>query len=144
MTVKTHLLDYFEETAARKAEAVAVRHNDQEISFGELMSRARKTGTFLLGRTGGVTNTPIAVFLPKEINTVIADLGIMYSSNPFMNLDVKTPRERIMNIFALVKPAAVITGKKFAKSPRAAILNCRACGARATSCRLRLTSRRNG
>lgn len=114
--VKTHLLDYFEETVEKKSEAIAVRHNDQAISFCELQSRAQKMGTYLVQNTDGVTNTPIAVFLPKEINTVIADLGIMYSSNPFMNLDVKTPKERIMNIFALVKPAAVVTGKKFAKA----------------------------
>lgn len=114
--VKTHLLDYFEATAAERKEAVAVRHNCQEISFSDLQDKARKMGTHLVARTKGVTNTPIAVFLPKEINTVIADLGIMYSSNPFMNLDVKTPKERIMNIFALVKPAAVITSRKFAKA----------------------------
>ena len=114
--VKTHLLDYFEATAAERKEAIAVRHNGQEISFSDLQDKARKMGTHLVAQTKGVTNTPIAVFLPKEINTVIADLGIMYSSNPFMNLDVKTPKERIMNIFALVKPAAVITSRKFAKA----------------------------
>lgn len=114
--VKTHLLDYFEETVTRKTNAIAVRHNDHEITFGELKSRAEKTSTYLLSQIEEVTNTPIAVFLPKEINTVIADLGIMYSSNPFMNLDVKTPKERIMNIFALVKPAAVVTSKKFTKT----------------------------
>ena len=114
--VKTHLLDYLEETVANRKGAIAVRHNDQEISFDGLYEKAQKTGTYLVSRINGATNTPIAVFLPKEINTVIADLGIMYSSNPFMNLDVKTPRERIMNIFALVKPAAVITSRKYSKA----------------------------
>lgn len=113
--VKTHLLDYFEETAEKKSGFIAVRHNDQNISFSELKSNAEKLGTYILSKIHNVTNTPIAVFLPKEIYTVIADLGIMYSSNPFMNLDVKTPKERIMNIFDLVKPAAVVTSKKFLK-----------------------------
>ena len=114
--MKTHLLDYFEETAEKKSGFIAIRHNDQDISFGELKSRAEKMGMYLISQIKGVINTPIAVFLPKEINTVIADLGIMYSSNPFMNLDVKTPRERIMNIFELVKPAAVVTSQKFSKA----------------------------
>ena len=113
---KTHLLDCFEETVNKKPEATAVKHNDQEISFDELKNKAQKLGTLLLSEIDGVCNTPIAVFLPKEINTVVSDLGIMYSSNPFMNLDVKTPKERIMNIFELVRPAAVITSKKFAKA----------------------------
>lgn len=114
--VKTHLLDYFEQTVAHRKDYVAVKHNDQEISFNDLQEKSQKLGTYLVSRINGITNTPIAVFLPKEINTVIADLGIMYSSNPFMNLDVKTPKERIMNIFALVKPAAVVTSKKFNKA----------------------------
>lgn len=112
--IKTHLLDYFEETVVQQSGIIAVKHNDQDISFGTLKDRAEKLGTYIRMQAHEVTNTPVAVFLPKEINTVIADLGIMYSSNPFMNLDVKTPKERIMNIFELVKPAAVVTSKKFA------------------------------
>lgn len=114
--VRTHLLDYFEETAAHRSGQIAVRHNDQEINFGELLEKARKMGTYLISQIRETMNTPIAVFLPKEVNTIIADLGILYSSNPFMNLDVKTPKERIMNIFELVKPAAVVTSRKFAKN----------------------------
>ncbi len=114
--MKTHLLEYFEETAIEKANKTAVRHNDQEISFGELMTKAKKTGSYISMVLGSTHNTPVAVFLPKEINTVIADLGIMYSANPFMNLDIKTPQERIMNIFNLVKPTAVISGTKYLKA----------------------------
>ena len=114
--VKTHLLDFFEETVEKKRDQIAVRHNDHNISFGEIEEKAKIIGTYLISQINGVNNTPIAVFLPKEINTVIADIGIMYSSNPFMNLDVKTPKERIMNIFELVKPAAVVTSKKYSKA----------------------------
>lgn len=114
--MKTHLLDFFEETIQKKAGAIAVKHNKQEITFEQLKENAVKLGTILVEKVGGVTNIPIAVFLPKEINAVVADLGIMYASNPFMNLDVKTPRERIMNIFELVKPAAVVTSRKYLKA----------------------------
>ena len=114
--VKTHLLHYFEETVQNKSELIAVRHNDSEISFCSLQEKAQKLATSLILQTDSVANTPVAVFLPKEINAVIADIGIMYSSNPFMNLDIKTPKERIMNIFELIKPAAVITSKKYVKA----------------------------
>lgn len=114
--MKIHLLDYFEETAVRKADAIAVIHNDQNISFKELKDKAERFASYLLNEVDDCMNKPIAVFLPKEINAVVADLGIMYSSNPFMNLDVKTPKGRIMNIFELVKPVAVVTSKKFSKA----------------------------
>lgn len=113
--VRTHLLDYFEETVVKKSDYIAIKHNDQEISFCDLQNKSKKLGLFIISLIKDITNKPIAVFLPKEINTAIADLGILYSSNPFMNLDVKTPKERLMNIFELVKPAAVITNKKYSK-----------------------------
>lgn len=110
-----HLLDSFEKTAALKADVIAVKHNEQKISFKQLELKAKRLGSLLLEEIQGQTNAPIAVFLPKEINAVIADLGILYSANPFMNLDIKTPQERIRNILTLVKPAAIITSTKFQK-----------------------------
>lgn len=111
--VKTHLLDYFEKTVLKNESKIAVKHNGDEISFVNLRNKSKKLATHLCSYIGDSINKPIAVFLPKEINTVIADLAIMYSSNPFMNLDVKTPKERIMNIVELVKPMLIITNKKY-------------------------------
>ena len=111
--MKTHLLDFFEITQQAKPDSVAVVQNKDSITFSELKDKAEKLAAIIEKSTDGRINTPVAVFLPKEINTVTADLGIMYSCNPFMNLDVKTPKERIMNIFALVKPAAVVTKKVY-------------------------------
>lgn len=113
--MKCHLLEYFEETVEKRSNLIAVRHNDQEIDFLTLKNKAVKLGHYITSIIGEVTNSPIAVFLPKEINTIIADLGIMYSSNPFMNLDIKTPKERLDNIFGLVKPAMVLTSSKYCK-----------------------------
>lgn len=111
--VMTHLLDYFERTVLENESKIAVKHNENEISFSVLKDKSQKLATYLLSYVGDSINKPIAVFLPKEINTVIADFAIMYSSNPFMNLDVKTPKERIMNIVELVSPTLIITNKKY-------------------------------
>ncbi len=110
-----HLLDTFEKTVSECAAKIAVVHNAQSITFDELQKKSVCLGSHIVELTKGCVNTPIAVFLPKEIQTVVADIGIMYSSNPFMNLDVKTPKERIVNILNLIKPAAIITSSKFDK-----------------------------
>ena len=110
-----HLLDTFEKTVSECAAKIAVAHNAQSITFDELHKKSVCLGSHIVELTKGCVNTPIAVFLPKEIQTVVADIGIMYSSNPFMNLDVKTPKERIVNILNLIKPAAIITSSKFDK-----------------------------
>lgn len=110
-----HLLDTFEKTVSECAAKIAVVHNAQSITFDELHKKSVCLGSHIVELTKGCVNTPIAVFLPKEIQTVVADIGIMYSSNPFMNLDVKTPKERIVNILNLIRPAAIITSSKFEK-----------------------------
>ena len=112
---RTHLLDYFEETADKMAEESAVLHNEKSINFVELRERARKLGAHINSLTDNSVNSPVAVLLPKEIDTVVADLGIMYSCNPFMNLDIKTPRERLFNIIDLIKPLLIITSSKYQK-----------------------------
>ena len=111
--MRINLLDCFEDTVRNKADLTAVVHKQEELTFKELQARARKLSSVIIRNTDGVMNTPVAVFLPKEINTVVADLGIMYSCNPFMNLDIKTPMERIQNIIQLVKPCAVVTSSKY-------------------------------
>ncbi len=112
----TNLLQHFENTVKKKPHSIAIRHKEKEVTFQNLKLCAQKVGSVLLSEVHDSVNTPIAVFLPKEINAVIADLGIMYSSNPFMNLDIKTPKERVMNIFELIKPVAVVTSKKYLKA----------------------------
>lgn len=113
ITMKTNLLDNFDKTTENYHDKIAVVHGDESITFAELKACAQSVACNLINETGAVVNTPVAVFLPKEIDTVIADIAIMYSSNPFMNLDVKTPKERIRNTIALVKPAAVLTSEKY-------------------------------
>ena len=109
-----HFLNSFEKTVQNRRDFIAIKHNIHNITFSDLKNRSQKLGYLLILLTEQICNKPIAVFLPKEIDAVVADIGILYSSNPFMNLDIKTPKERIMNIFNQIKPVAVITNKKFA------------------------------
>ena len=42
--VKIHLLDCFEAIVEKKAQIIAVRHNEQEVSFRGLKNRAQTIG----------------------------------------------------------------------------------------------------
>lgn len=112
--MKINLLDCFEHTVKERPEAAAVRHKEEWISFQKLQENAKKIGFRILKETQSACHVPVAVYLPKEIHAVEADLGIMYSCNPFMNLDVKTPLDRIKNILELIRPCAIVTSTKYA------------------------------
>lgn len=110
--MKINLIEYFVETARRFSERNAIIDGERKVSFDELDVLARRTAGVIIE---GIQckNRPVAVFLPKCVEALQADLAITYSGNAYMNLDIKNPAERLGNIFALVKPAALITNNFF-------------------------------
>lgn len=112
--MKINLIEYLVETVKLKGNSIAVIENDKEINFNQLYKNICALGNYILEKSD-VINKPIAIYLPKSINCVIADLGVMISGNAYLNLDVKSPSQRIENILDLVQPEFIITTKNLLK-----------------------------
>jgi amino acid adenylation domain-containing protein len=112
--MKRNLVEYLVDTVKLNKNKVAVIESDKSITFGELYQNLCSLGSHLLAKSD-VINMPVAIYLPKSINCVIADLGVMISGNAYLNLDVKSPLQRIENILSLVKPEFIITTQNFLK-----------------------------
>ena len=106
--MKVSLIELFEETVRKYPQKVAVIDKDREIAFSDLRSKSLQLASALMALGIG-QNRPVGVFLDKSIESVYADLGILYAGDFYMNLDIKTPAERIRNIIQLVEPAAIIS-----------------------------------
>ena len=99
--MKINLIELFEETADKYPHKIAVIDKDRDITFCGLRDKAMTLAQKIIN--GGIgQNKPVAVFLDKSIESVFANLGIIYSGNFYMNLDIKTPAERISNILHLL------------------------------------------
>lgn len=108
-----NFIEYLEETVNRASNKVAVIDSDgNKFTFSELSQKALIIAT-IIGKLSDSTRNPVAVFLPKSFDGIVSDLGIIYSGNAYMNLDIKTPQNRIKNILDLVKPIALITISKY-------------------------------
>ena len=118
--MRIHLIQLFEETVSRFPEKTAVIDKDRSISFSDLRQKAVQTAA-TIALKGIPQNRPIGVFLDKSIESVYADLGILYAGDFYMNLDIKTPAERIKNILQLTEPAAIISTSIQIKSIAAVI-----------------------
>ena len=113
--MKINLIELFEETADKYPHKIAVIDKDKDITFCGLRDKAMTLAQKIIN--GGIgQNKPVAVFLDKSIESVFANLGIIYSGNFYMNLDIKTPAERISNILKLVEPYYIISTSKQIKS----------------------------
>ena len=106
--MKINLIELFEETVKNYPQKVAVIDKDREITFSDLQKESLQLASTLIAQGIG-QNKPVGVFLDKSIESVYADLGILYAGDFYMNLDIKTPAERIRNIIQLVEPAAIIS-----------------------------------
>lgn len=109
--MKLNLIEYFEITLKKVPHKIAVVDGERGITFSELANKAKIVAHHLITKDDFI-NRPVAVYLSKSIETVFSDLGIGYSGNIYMNLDVKTPQNRIKNILDLIKPKIIITNSE--------------------------------
>jgi len=108
----TNLIQSFATTARLHPDAIAIKDGDKKVSFAELEHYELKVADWIAALYGEMRR-PIAVFLPKCIHTVVADLAIIHSGNAYMNMDVKTPPERLTNVLKQAHPLCIITNEKY-------------------------------
>ena len=107
--MQINVIEYFEKGALLKCrDKVAVKELDRHYTFGEIERFAKNCGTLVLKRISAV-NRPVAVFLPKSAEAIVADLGILYSGNCYANLDIKSPPQRLKNILQNLGASVIIT-----------------------------------
>jgi len=107
--MQINVVEYFEQGALRKCGTkVAVIEQDRRYTFEEIERLAKNCAALILEKVTGV-NRPVAVFLPKGAQTIIADLSILYTGNCYANLDVKSPPQRLKSIFQNLGAGLIIT-----------------------------------
>jgi amino acid adenylation domain-containing protein len=109
--MKKNLIEYFFQTSNVNPHKIAVVDADIKLNFTDLRNKAFQIAETILSQTKGYNN-PIAVFLPKSADCIAADLAITMTGNIYMNLDVKSPGERLKNIIDAIKPLAIITNRE--------------------------------
>ena len=110
--MRINLIEYFIETVGKYPLRTAVIEGDHQLSFQQLKESSVSLACEI-SKKKCVINQPVAVYLPKSIDTVVADMAITFSGNIYMNLDVKAPLERTNNIISLIQPVALITNKQY-------------------------------
>lgn len=103
-----NVLEYLEKSAAAFPDKVAFADDKRQIRFGDLYRQARQCGCYLSEQTKGVLRQPVAVFIDREIESIVAFLGVVYSGNFYVPIDFRLPLKRIQVILETLKPAAVL------------------------------------
>ncbi|MCK4258430.1 MAG: amino acid adenylation domain-containing protein [Halanaerobiales bacterium] len=93
------LYHLFELQAAVSPEKIALKHNDQEISFGDLNKRANQIA-WLLRKSGVQKDSLIGILLDRSILMVACILGIWKANGAYIPTDTEYPIKRIRDIMS--------------------------------------------
>jgi amino acid adenylation domain-containing protein len=107
--MQTHILENLEQGPLKHHGAhQAIIEGNKSISYSDLVHKSQRWATQLNLRDER-TRCPIAIFLPRSIDAVTADIACLYSGNFYTNLDFNSPPERLRGLLENVNPIAVIT-----------------------------------
>lgn len=114
--MQKNVLDYLEESARKYPDKVVFSDEKNQITYEELVKKAKAAGSYLAERPEIETNHPVVVFIERNIESLISFLGIVYSGNFYVPVDSQMPAKRIGLIIDTLQPRAVIAGETQRKS----------------------------
>ena len=104
-----NLLEYLENTCKTQSSNIAV-NSDGVYTFGEIRNEALRIASYI--RRNGSRNKNIAIYLPKGKKCLCAILGVLYSGNVYVPMDIRAPLKRTKLILEIVQPILVISDIK--------------------------------
>ncbi len=114
--MQTNVLEYLESGPLRLCpNKAAVTGADYSFTFAEIERFAKNCAALILKRVATV-NQPVAVFLPKSAQAIIANLGILYTGNCYSNLDIKSPPQRLQSMLQNLGDGLIITAEPHLKA----------------------------
>nr|WP_242879866.1 non-ribosomal peptide synthetase [Streptomyces mobaraensis] len=103
----------FEAQVARTPGATALVHQDTEIGYAELNSRANRLARRLVAQGVG-PETPVAVMLRRSPELAVALLAVMKAGGVYLPVDPGYPAERVAFILEDAAPLCLLTSADLA------------------------------
>lgn len=105
----TNVLEFLERAEKHTPDKIVFSDPENSVTYSECVSRARAIGTYL-GRTGR-KNSPAAVLIDRDIESIEMFLGVVYSGNFYVPVGKNLPAERIRMILESMEPCCILAQK---------------------------------
>jgi amino acid adenylation domain-containing protein len=116
--MQINVLEYFENGPLRQCrDKIAIKGADHGYTFADVERFAKNCAALILKRVSAFRQ-PVAVFLPKSAQAIIANLGILYTGNCYSNLDIKSPPQRLKSMLQNLGDGLIITAAPHLKTLR--------------------------
>ena len=107
----TNVLDYLDKSVSLYPDKIAFSDSKNEATYSEVYSKAKSIGSAII-ETGCGRNTPVIVFIDRNIESVISFMGVAMSGNFYVPIDRQLPVKRVELIINTLNPKAAIIIEK--------------------------------
>ena len=108
----TNVLEYLERSAALYPDKEALGDEQSSVTYAQYVNKAKVIGTAIIDITKEAYNKPIAVLIDRNIESVVSFMGIVYSGNFYVPIDITMPKERVDLIIETLKPSLIIDARR--------------------------------
>lgn len=105
-----NVLEYLEKSAELHPDKISVKDNKSECTYKELINEAKRIGTQLSGLIG--RREPVVIYGTKSVRVLMTFFGVVYAGGFYVLVDPSFPKQRIRQIFDVLKPNVVITAEQ--------------------------------
>ncbi len=106
-----NILQMLEKSADLFPDKIALEDEYQYLTYAEYIEKAKIIGTYISKRVNGFTQRPVAVLIDRNIKSVCAFMGVVYSGNFYVPIDTSMPKDRIDLIFGTLDPILVVDAR---------------------------------
>ena len=106
-----NVLQFLENSEEKAPEKIALEDQYEKLTYREYGQRARCIGTYISQKTEGRTGAPVAVLIDRNVRSICAFMGVVYSGNFYVPIDMTMPESRIQLIFDTLHPIRIIDAR---------------------------------
>lgn len=113
MKMQTNILEYLEASAQRVPQKIAYADENSELSFGELLIKAKHIGSYIdkkIEKQG-----PVLVYMHKSPECLAGFFGALYAGCAYVPLDTQMPSARVSLIDSNLEPVCILTDEECSK-----------------------------
>lgn len=108
--MNTNVTYWLDKSADRFPDKIAFADDKEKITFGRFQLQAKAVASQILQR--GMFKKPVVIYMEKNIDVLIAFMGVAYSGNFYSPIDIDMPAIRMNKILEMLNPELIITTGK--------------------------------
>ena len=114
--MNTSVLCYLENNALQYPDKAALADENRQLTYREYLLAAQTIGTYLAANiTKGQMHRPIVVLIDRNVYSILAFMGCLYSGNFYVPVDAAMPQERVRLILENTSPLCILDARESGK-----------------------------